>query len=78
MDETARNIFESHMETETNQRIEGGDLDDNTFFDVDKRYPCEDIKKCVIKTMCCKPRHGDSIVTFHTAVRADKSTLPLY
>ena len=64
MDATAKNIFEAYMETETNQCIEGDNLDDNTFFDVYKRYPWEDIKKWVIKTMYCKPRHGDSIVVF--------------
>ena len=66
---------EAHMETETNQQIEG---DDNTFFDVDKRYPWDDIKKWVIKTMCCKTRHGNTIVAFRTVVRVDKSTLPLW
>ena len=38
MNVSTKNIFEAHMETETNHHIEGGNLNDNTLFDVDKRY----------------------------------------
>jgi len=77
MDFTARNLFKAHMERETDERIKDDSINDVNFFDKDKRYPWEHIKTGVIKTMCCKPRHGDTIVAFRTAVRDDGSILPL-
>ena len=63
------------MEGETDERIKDDSINDVNFFDKDKRYPWEDIKTLVIK---CKPRHGDTIVAFRTAVRDDNSILPLW
>ena len=77
MDFTTRNLLKAHMERETDERIKDESINDVNFFDKDKRYPWEDIKTWVIKTMCCKPRHGDTIVAFRTAVRSGKSVLPL-
>ena len=66
------------MERETDESNEDQSINDTNFFYVDKRYPWKDIKTWVVKTMCCKPRHGNTIVEFHTAVREDKSILPLW
>ena len=78
MDHTARNLFKAHMERETEERIKDNSINDVNFFDKDKRYSWEKIKTWVSKTMCCKPRHGDTIVAFRTAVRDDNSILPLW
>ena len=78
MDFTARNLFKAHMERETEERIKDNSINDVNFFDKDKRYSWEKIKTWVSKTMCCKPRHGDTIVAFRTAVRDDDSILPLW
>ena len=39
MDFTARNLFKTHMERETDKCIEDKSINDTNFFDVDKRYP---------------------------------------
>ena len=51
MDFTARNLFKAHMERETDGRIKDDSINDVNFFDKDKRYPWEEIKTWVIKTM---------------------------
>ena len=40
----AKKVFEVHMQTETNLHIESDDINDTNFFDVDKRYPWEDVR----------------------------------
>ena len=65
------------MERETDERIKDKSINDVNFFDKGNRYPWEDIKAWVIKIMSYKPRHGNTIVAFHTVVRENKSILPL-